>query len=116
MKHIGDSGERLALAYLNQNGYELFDRNLRLGHWEADLVVFKGRLLVVAEEKSSLTKTVDRPEARISREQFARLIGLGTFLVRRNPQFLELRIDLVLVQLKAAKMQIRHYKDISSYI
>lgn len=116
MKHIGDNGEHLALAYLTQNGYELFDRNVRLGHWEADLVVFKGHLLVIVEVKSSLTKTADHPEARISRAQFARLIGLGTFLVRRNPQFLELRIDLVLVRLKTAKTQIRYYKDISSYI
>jgi len=116
VKHIGDNGEHLALAYLTLNGYELFDRNVRLGHWEADLVVFKGRLLVIVEVKSSLTKTADRPEARISRAQFARLIGLGTFLVRRNPQFLELRIDLVLVRLRTPKTEIRHYKDISSYI
>jgi putative endonuclease len=116
VKHVGDNGEHLALAYVTQKGYELFDRNVRLGHWEADLVVFKDRLLVIAEVKSSLKKTADRPESRISRAQFARLIGLGTFLVRRNPQFLELRIDLVLVRLKTAKTQIRHYKDISSYI
>jgi len=115
-KGIGDIGERLALEFLKRNGYTLHDRNLRLGHWEADLVVFKGQLLVIAEVKSSIRRTAESPEARISRAQFARLVGLGTFLVRRNPQYLELRIDLILVHLKADKTEVRHFEDISSYI
>jgi putative endonuclease len=116
VKGIGDIGEQLALEFLKRNGYKLYDRNLRLGHWEADLVVFKGQLLVIAEVKSSIRRTAESPEARISRAQIARLIGLGTFLVRRNPQFLELRIDLLLVHLKIDQSEVKHFEDISSYI
>lgn len=116
MKERGDIGEQLALGYLLAQGYQLIEQNVRLGHWEADLVMGKGRMLVVVEVKTSVKRAVDHIEARVSRAQFARLVGLATFLVKRSERFNELRVDLVLVQLRSLHHEIKHYKDISSYI
>lgn len=39
-KHIGDKGEALAAAYLEEKGYRVLDRNYRFERAEVDLVCF----------------------------------------------------------------------------
>ncbi|MDP9485252.1 MAG: YraN family protein, partial [Actinomycetota bacterium] len=47
----GEWGERLALRYLVERGYELIERNYRTRHGEIDLVMRQGTTLVFVEVK-----------------------------------------------------------------
>ena len=44
-------GERRALRYYERRGYRLVDANVRVGRYELDLVLRRGRTLLVVEVK-----------------------------------------------------------------
>ena len=44
---LGKSGENAAVAYLEQKGYLIRDRNWRRGHFELDIVAAKDNELIV---------------------------------------------------------------------
>ena len=51
---IGKHGEALAVAYLREHEYKIYDRNVRLGRDEIDIVAYdrKRRMLVFIEVKT----------------------------------------------------------------
>ena len=46
---LGKAGENAAVAYLEQKGYLIRDRNWRKGHFELDIVAAKDNELIVVE-------------------------------------------------------------------
>ena len=49
---LGKAGENAAVAYLEQKGYLIRDRNWRKGHFELDIVAAKDNELIVVEVKT----------------------------------------------------------------
>ena len=51
---IGKRGEALATAYLQERNYKIYDRNVRLGRDEIDIIAYdkEERMLVFAEVKT----------------------------------------------------------------
>ena len=117
MKSIGIHGEQIALAFLEKKGYTALEQNRRLGHWEADLVMKHGKTLVIVEVKTSKRRPALFDPARFSRAQYARLLGIGSYVIKQREDVDELRIDLILIHLPLnGTEQIAHYEDISMYI
>jgi putative endonuclease len=52
-KKLGNQGELLAITYLEQEGYQLIERNYRIGRGEIDIIAIRKDLLVFAEVKTS---------------------------------------------------------------
>ena len=98
---VGQRGERRALAFLRRRGYRLVAKNFRCPEGELDLVVRRGRTLVVVEVKtvtqdflvSPLDSVTAAKRRRVQRaaERFLALYGLC-----RN----RLRYDLVGIRLR----------------
>lgn len=51
-KRIGKLGEDLALQYLERSGFQLVERNCRIGRGEIDIIAIREGLLVFAEVKT----------------------------------------------------------------
>lgn len=49
---LGKAGENAAVAYLEQKGYLIRNRNWRKGHFELDIVAAKDNELIVIEVKT----------------------------------------------------------------
>ena len=49
---LGNRGEESAALYLQQHGYEILGRNVRIGHWEVDILAKNDTHLVFAEVKT----------------------------------------------------------------
>ena len=49
---LGNRGEESAALYLQQHGYEILGRNVRVGHWEVDILAKSDTHLVFAEVKT----------------------------------------------------------------
>ena len=61
---LGKKGEDAAVAYLEQNGYTIRDRNWRKNHLELDIVAVKGDELIIVEVKTrsnTITKSRKMP-------------------------------------------------------
>jgi putative endonuclease len=51
-KPLGDRGEAIAAAHLAARGWEILDRQYRLGHREIDLVARRGEVVAFVEVKT----------------------------------------------------------------
>ena len=59
---LGKAGENAAVAYLEQKGYLIRDRNWRKGHFELDIVAAKDNELIVVEVKTRSNTLFAEPE------------------------------------------------------
>lgn len=96
---LGSAGEDLAAEWYRTNGFEVLDRNWRCPIGEIDLVVRRGRLLVVVEVKTRRTDAYGVPALAVTAPKQRRLRRLAaTWLAahRTRPRP-EVRFDVASV-------------------
>ena len=102
---LGQRAESAVAEYLERAGYAIVARNLRLGHWELDIIARREALIVVVEVRTrgkgswtsgfgSLTfskrERIRRAGQRLWRERYA-----------RDPSVQQLRFDAACVHFEA---------------
>ena len=79
-KILGNAGENLAAAYLENHGYRILERNYRCKQGEIDIIAQKCDVLVFIEVKTRRTLRYGTPGAAVdyknSRELSAALHGI----------------------------------------
>lgn len=65
--------EERAIAYYEQQGYEVVARNYRAGPHEIDLIVAKPELLIFVEVKGARSDKFGHPAERVDSRKIARL-------------------------------------------
>ena len=113
--HTGRIGEDKACEYLEQNGFDIIERNHRTKYGETDIVAKKGDKLVFVEVR---TKTGDRfgfPEDSLGKIKMMKLRKNALAYVSRNHWRGPYRIDAVCIILNfSGGMQyLRHYENIT---
>lgn len=111
---IGAWGEEFACQYLGAKGYNVVERNIKLGNQEIDIIAFKEDNLVIVEVKTT-TSRMARAEDMVNKHKLKNLkIGAVRFISRFKVRYRTLRFDLLALNIdKVAKsVKIRHYKDI----
>ena len=99
MKKIetGKRGEDAALAWLEERGFRLLDRNWRSGHKEIDLVMESEAGIHFVEVKTLTLPAVIRPEEKVDgRKQAALIAAAGSYLAGRHVAK-EVQFDVVSV-------------------
>lgn len=114
----GSAGERVAEAYLIQNGFKVLARNLRLEAGEIDLLCErpgKPQVIVVEVKASSKrTSTRFRPERRVGLGKKKKLKELSGQLKAKRPELKDrpVRFDVLGVELdpKGGMPTVRHHQ------
>ena len=114
----GAFAEQQAVAYLEELGWRVVVRNVRLGRDEIDAVAVDPgppRTLVVVEVRSVRTSAFGPPEERVDRAKVGRLYravaALGDALETDDrDRALPRRVDLVIVDRRSWPTQIRHLR------
>ena len=90
-------GERRALRHYRLRGYRLLAANARAGSYELDLVLRRGRRLVVAEVKEKRGAAFGAPLEMIDREKARRVTAAAQVWLAEHPEAagLELRLEAV---------------------
>lgn len=97
-KALGDYGERLAAAYLVEQGLVVLDRNWRCRSGEIDIVAADGDTVVVCEVKTRSSHRFGTPMEAITARKAARLHRLGWLWIKHNSvRCKRLRVDVVAV-------------------
>ena len=93
-------GERRALLHYRLRGYRLLDANARAGGYELDLVVRRGRRLVVVEVKEKGGPDFGHPLEMIDAEKTRRVRAGAKAWLAAHPEVagLELSLEAVGVQ------------------
>jgi putative endonuclease len=105
----GDRGEDIASRYLARKGYEVVERNFRTRRGELDLIARRGGTLVIVEVKLRRgTDYGDPLEAVTPRKQRAIRLMAEEYLSERDPDYEDLRFDVVGILLPAGRPEISH--------
>ena len=97
-REVGGSGEDLAAAWYEANGYEVVDRNWRCRHGELDLVLRNGRQVVFCEVKARTGLGFGTPAEAITRDKKQRIRFLAArWLEDAKPRPAEIRFDVAAV-------------------
>lgn len=100
-RNLGESGERIARLYLQQQGYQILARNYRTRRGEMDLITQDADGLAFVEVRTRRGEACGAPEESITRAKRARLIALALQFLETHPLYGDCpwRIDLVAIQL-----------------
>ena len=97
-REVGASGEDLAAAWYEANGYEVVDRNWRCRHGELDLVLRNGRQVVFCEVKARSGVGFGLPGEAITRDKKQRIRFLAArWLEDAKPRPAEIRFDVAAI-------------------
>lgn len=112
---IGDRGEKVAAAVLEDMGYRVLERKYRFERNEVDLVCLdpkQGGELVFVEVKTRSGHKFGPPEASITEEKKEALIEVSrAYLHERNLEGAPARFDVVGVLLTDDDPQVEHHKN-----
>lgn len=92
---LGKLGESLASWLYRLRGYRVIGRNVRVGGGEIDLVVRRGRTLVIAEVKARQSVAAGEGWEAVGPRKQQQLIRLGEMLLARERRPVQLRYDIV---------------------
>lgn len=95
-KTLGKFGEDLALAYLEQKGWRLIGRNLKLFCGEIDLLMQDKDTLVIVEVKTKSDLSFGQASEMITHKKKNKLVQLAKTLCQRFPER-PIRIDVVAI-------------------
>lgn len=112
-KEIGDSGEDLAVGYLEADGYRIVERNFRCQLGEVDIVALDGDVLVFVEVKKKSTDRFGSPGEMITRSKIEKIRRTAEYyMLEKRLGGASWRIDAVLID--GAKVEL--LKNITIFI
>ena len=115
-QHTGRRGEDIATAYLQNAGYQLYGRNIRISRDEIDIIAFDpiDRVVVFAEVKARSTdRNGYRPEMNAPKHKRQRMLRAARRWVAQHNYQRGYRVDLVCV---VGDRVVNHYREINSAI
>lgn len=92
---IGREGERLACAYLAENGYTLLHHNWRYGRFELDIIATKNDMLHVVEVKFRSYQQFGHPEEAVTKKKLRALLQAIDQYLFLYPQYKDFRLDIL---------------------
>jgi putative endonuclease len=107
---LGRLGERRAAWFYRLRGYAILARNARSHAGEVDLVLRRGRTLVIAEVKTRQTLVAGEGHDAVDRRKRERLIALGDHYAAKHPDA-QLRYDIVSIFWTGWRFRVSHFAD-----
>lgn len=111
-RRSGSRGEKLAAWFLEQRGYQIAERNLRLGRFEVDLVVARAGKLVFVEVKTRSGTAWEMAGASLRAAQRQRLAAAASaYAARAERRYRGFRFDVVTIDEDEQSLVIEHHRD-----
>jgi putative endonuclease len=101
---LGKKGEELAVAWLEQQGYEILEKNWRNAHCEIDIIALKGSLPHFIEVKTrNWSPRPVWPEENVNRQKVRNLLRAANGYLNSHRTYKDFRIDILSIILKNAE-------------
>ena len=95
-KILGNAGENLAAAYLENHGYRILERNYRCKQGEIDIIAQKCDVLVFIEVKTRKNKNYGRPIDAITFYKKKHFINsIEYYMYKYKFENIPVRIDVI---------------------
>jgi len=111
-KTVGNQGEKLAITHLEQNGYEILDKNYRAGHGEIDIIARIGSILVFVEVKTKKFGDFGDPVTWVTRSK-QRQIGkiAQAYILQKQITNMDYRFDVIALTWDSGSWKIDHIEN-----
>ena len=108
----GRVGEDVAVAYLINKGFDILDRNWRIGEGEIDIIVKSGNIIAFVEVKTAYGNTFGDPLEWVNTAK-QRQIGkiAEAWIQRHQPEDCFFRFDVIALVKKDEGFDLRHLPD-----
>lgn len=109
---FGKAAEKLAVEFLEKEGYKILIKNFRFRHAEVDIIAEKNDIIVVVEVKARNSNAFISPQEAVTKSKI-KLLVLATdhYLAKFNPHK-EVRFDIISVQPdEAGKLIVEHLPE-----
>ena len=108
----GKAGEDLAAEFLERNGFKIIERNYRFERGEIDLIAEEGDELVFVEVKARRSTMFGTPEDAVTEEKQEQVHAVADgYLFEHDIDDRPCRFDVVAIEFKHGKAEIRHIRD-----
>ena len=112
-QEVGRWGEKLAAAYLAQQGYDILEQNVRTAYGEIDLVVQRAHELVFVEVKTRRSLQYGFPEESVHARKQEHLRASALAYLQTHPDLeMNWRIDVIaILDRPGSEPELTHFEN-----
>lgn len=108
----GNSGEKIAVSYLQRKGFRVLETNWRIEKWEIDIIAQDRSERVFIEVKTRFNDAYGTPAEAITPKKQQHLINAANLYVLQEDYEGPLRFDVIGIYLQKGKQPvIEHIED-----
>ena len=108
---LGKFGEEQAVAYLQQNGYDILETNWTFQKAEIDIIAQKENILAIVEVKTRSSIEFGLPQDFVKPKKIQLLVKAVNEYVISNDLEVEVRFDIIAVYKEDGNFKIEHIED-----
>jgi putative endonuclease len=108
---LGKQGEEKALAFLEEQGYEIVAANWHEHKFEIDIIAIDNNEMVFVEVKTRATDFFGSPEEAVTIAKQQHLIEGANYYLEQNEIDLNARFDVIAIVMNTSQTKINHIKD-----
>lgn len=112
---LGKFGEELAVAFLQQNGYEILETNWTFQKAEIDIIAQKENTLAVVEVKTRSSIEFGLPQDFVKPKKIQLLVKAVNEYVISNDLDVEVRFDIVSIYKEGKEYKLEHIEEAFYY-
>ena len=114
MKKIGDTGEILAIEYLQKHNYHIRDTNFKFGRfWEIDIIAERDKRIYFIEVKYRSHLWYWYPEEAIVPQKLRKCLKTMHYYCNKNSlSFENIQFDVIAIMKQQKSHRVTHYKNI----
>lgn len=99
-QETGKTGEKIAEAFLQNKGYQIFHTNFRHGRYEVDIIAEKDKTLHFIEVKTKAGEGLGLPEQRVDKGKIGRMKRVAEYYLYQNPVWQFVQFDIISIIMK----------------
>jgi len=108
---LGKKGEKLAVDFLLDKGYNIVERNYRFDKAEVDIIAQKNQTLAIVEVKTRSTSDFGDPQDFLKPKQIQRIVKAVDEYVLVNNLDVEIRFDIIAIVKENKGFSIEHLEN-----
>lgn len=107
----GDDAEKIAVEYLEQNGYVILEQNWYNHHHELDIIARKNGIVAIIEVKSLASTTFREPYQQVNIQKQRSIISATNAYIRQHNINDDVRFDIVSIVMGKTPPLIDHIEN-----
>ena len=112
---LGKLGEELAVAFLQQNGYDILETNWTFQKAEIDIIAQKEKTLAIVEVKTRSSIDFGLPQDFVKSKKIQLLVKAVNEYVISNDLDITVRFDIIAIHKEENDFKIEHIEDAFYY-